>query len=583
MEEFWKFSLYLICFYIYYCGSSMRSSFTMAARDESSNKRVCSRSISSRTLKSTSQIRESPSFIDVFQSGGLLATLCDFLDTEQDVVLGLGQTCCGLFSLLSTIPLSFDQHRGQKYPISSLSRAERLPCRIRAIKLEVDTERPQDLSDQLTLAAAVTELERLGSADTIESLTILQPLNSSALDIQSLGRLKSLRSLSITWASGLKSLECLAASDDVGNFKKLEDLSLVGCNELVDLSGLGECSSLKSLKLGGCANLKDLGALALCSELQSIHLGGCRKVSSLEFLKPLRCLRSVVVDGSLELRSADDLLDPACFAAASLRSVTLSWCPKLESVVGLAALPHLQNLSLCGSSAVGSITALNTCLELQELDLGNCHMVMDLACLEASLNLRRLCLGGRSVKHKMLASQAEQYAASGLRLGSIVEKLEHLQLSGIEWITDLKDLGSCSALKSLEIEGASKLDNIEALTDMPELERISLRYCSSLQRVNSLEGCVKLSQVDLMRCSKLEDLPEALVSNSSIQLNVTGCAAIRTGSSCQSAAKMKTIKSAQPSLAQQRLRSVGRRGKSSSPKFSQLALDLPRITIETNL
>ncbi|PIA51847.1 hypothetical protein AQUCO_01000021v1 [Aquilegia coerulea] len=204
----------------------------------------------------------------------------------------------------------------------------------------------------------------------LENSPILSSLRiSSCPNLQSLpaelGKLGSLKSLTIRWCQQLASLP------ELQNLRSLESLEISECHSIVSFpeEAMQGLSSLRSLSIENCNNLASLpvGMQNLIA-LEDLTVMYCPKLVSLpEDLQHLTALRSLIVlscpqletlpEGLqhvttlqiLEIRSCSGLLALPIWIENlnSLRSLAISDCHKLLSLPeGLQRLTALQHLSI---------------------------------------------------------------------------------------------------------------------------------------------------------------------------------------------------------------------------------------------
>ncbi len=85
---------------------------------------------------------------------------------------------------------------------------------------------------------------------------------------------------------------------------ELEDLTLLHCRSLADISDLRHCSSLRTLAMETCPKIQDFSVLETLENLEHLQLFGSQTLPSLDFVKKMPKLRTFVftmdvADGNL--------------------------------------------------------------------------------------------------------------------------------------------------------------------------------------------------------------------------------------------------------------------------------------------
>ncbi len=404
--------------------------------------------------------RASASFVRVFGGDACaLAVLCDFLDTEHEVLCGVAVTCRALRDMTRSLSLRYD---GDVLSASRLSSLTSLPTRASAACLE--------LSAGDSLSGACASLARLTGHSSLRELRVVQSLRGER-DLSAVRQFCSLRVLSLRWCNLVSDLSPLA------HCNALESLTLLGCAAVVSLEPLRACSALEQVHLSGCVELRDASPLRACSRLRAVSLASCVALESVAFARELPRLRSLAVEGSRQLCSVAGALP-----GASLEELALRWCPELASLGGLEACGALRALDVRGSGALCSLQPARECARLRALDIRDCPLITDLSVLGGT-ELVDVALGGGA--ERLSRAQLEACASAGLRLCRSVAALESVEIAGLGWITDLSCLRGCS-LKALSVSSCSRLTDIAELDAMSSLQRASFKRCSSLEDMGPL-------------------------------------------------------------------------------------------------
>ena len=170
-------------------------------------------------------------------------------------------------------------------------------------------------------------------------------------------------------------------------------LKLGYCQELIDISALGECSSVYTLKLNLTLSrrLKDISALGgYSSSLHRLDLSYCH---------------TLVDISALGERSA-------------LHTLNMVNCEILEDISALAGCSSLKflDISYCTGHGLDDISALGGCCSLKLLVISDCHTIQGVEVLKYSTKLKLTILfplhpcSYKIVSVKVIASILEQTA-----------------------------------------------------------------------------------------------------------------------------------------------------------------------------
>jgi hypothetical protein len=270
-------------------------------------------------------------------------------------------------------------------------------------------------------ALAQDELACLEGLDRIESLTLYHPpLNSAGLE--RLGRLTSLKDLSISWplnAEGLAQVAKLSNLEKLYAYFKLGDDS-----KLALLERLPRLKSLTLIKIDASiatdkitdASLARLGQL---QHLNDLSLDGSEITDAgLAHLKGLRQLESLCLDDSARITDAGlgHLKEIKTLKRLDLRAaINISD----DGLAQLKGLKELEDLSLNSASGVtdAGIDLLLRMPQIRGLDL-NARALTDVGLnrLKSLKNLKFLSLSGAKIKGEIL--DGIQAAIPGLRLSA---------------------------------------------------------------------------------------------------------------------------------------------------------------------
>ncbi len=282
------------------------------------------------------------------------------------------------------------------------------------------------------------------------------------------------------------------ALPDLSGLEKLDNVELFEC-DIADIEGL---RGTRITHLGYSGNtLTDFSPLSDCARLRSVNLtlfdpipqdltsfgppsltelmidtdSSSRSVD-LSGLKNCPELTSVTLD-SLPLTDLDCL--SACKKLRELELVTMSG---LRSINGLQNHQQLVRLFVdYQSEDLSDMSALSDNTSLQYVDLHN-NALSDLSWLSNATNLQELQL----------------WYTNGVRTLRGLEdhtKLHSLYIQGLERLTDISALGSCTGLQQITMSEVFDLADISPIVKLPRLNDLQI-YGSRLEDVNFLSDIV---------------------------------------------------------------------------------------------
>jgi len=155
--------------------------------------------------------------------------------------------------------------------------------------------------------------------------------------------------------------------DDFAGAVNVEYLTLSGCINLTDISGLRNMPNIKVLELGACDNLEDLSAVSTLKDLDRIDIR-YTKVRSLEPLRGLPLLRDINMGHCINIQDLSPLRD-----LASLLHINMLGCDGVKDLTPLSNHPSLLDINLSESRAVSDLTPLLSIPNLRSVAVTDCH------------------------------------------------------------------------------------------------------------------------------------------------------------------------------------------------------------------
>lgn len=238
---------------------------------------------------------------------------------------------------------------------------------------------------------------------------------------------------------------------------------------------LGELQCLQDLSLVGFQELKDLeGNMRRLTSLQSLDLYGCNTMASLpQWLGELTSLEKLTLRYRKNL---NDLQQTMCDNLTSLQPLTLEKCVRIpsqpERMSKLNSLKELKDSQAEQPRLLGGITCV------QNLTLNGFPDLLD---LQGSM--------------RQLTSLPSLYLYQCNSMTSLPQ-----------W------LGELTSLKRLRIEGCEKLNDLqETLCNITSLQSLELEFCHKIHSLPERMGdLISLKELQIDRCKGISSLPESI-------------------------------------------------------------------------
>ncbi|XP_022764210.1 putative disease resistance RPP13-like protein 1 [Durio zibethinus] len=348
--------------------------------------------------------------------------------------------------------------------------------------------------------------------------------------LPAVGRLPSLKSLSMRWMSKVKNVGANFFGKDlsINAFPSLERLHFEHMPEWEEWDPCEVDENVRSLQhlqeliIQGCPKL--LGSLPnRLPSLKKLEIIGCKKLRSLPNCLP--SLKKLVIWWCYQLRNL-----PSCLP--SLEELVIQECEQL--VVSLSSLPKLSDLIIYGCQEVASTNCTNSGSFMKSVSLSDISKFT--SPMEGLIKAERLCISG--CQELISSWQNEEGPSTHLRpirfleidncsrlvsIGAEDEKEEHMQLGIPCNIEDLsvkycerlerlsESLHSYRSLTVLRIERCPGLISISNGHLRPNLRRLTIRVCESLQYLldgvnNNIKSTPLLEHLDIKNCKSLISL-----------------------------------------------------------------------------
>ncbi|KAF2287226.1 hypothetical protein GH714_039387 [Hevea brasiliensis] len=346
----------------------------------------------------------------------------------------------------------------------------------------------------------------------------------------------------------------------------LEKLDLCGCPAISDKGLLAiarNCPNLTDLTIESCSNIGNEGLQSVgrcCTNLKSISIKNCpvvgdqgiaSLVSSTHALSKIKLQALNITDVSLAVvghygKAVTDLV------LTSLPNVSERGFWVLGNGHGLQKLKSFTVTSCRGVTDTGLAAMGKGCPNLRQFCLRKCVFLSDNGLVSFALAAMN-CLGVRDLNMELTwSSPCKSLRSLCIRncpgfgdgslalLGKLCPQLQHLELSGLQGVTDagfIPFLENCEAgLVKVNFSGCVNLSDkvVSAMTQQHgwTLELLNLEGCGKISDASLAtiaENCLLLSELDVSNCA-ISDSGLVVMAHSN-QLNlqilsVSGCSMI---------------------------------------------------------
>lgn len=312
-------------------------------------------------------------------------------------------------------------------------------------------------------------LPELTGFDALQELELRLEDDFNASNLQDLGRLPCLKSLSI-----------LPKKDEYGHWGSSPVLSSL---DGLDAPVLEKISVVKT-------SLKDCNALSDCGQLKSVDFSLNRELSDIDGLA-------------------------AC--ADSLTDLVLRDCEGVSTLDPVANATQLKRVDLCGSG-ITSVSALSNSGGIEYIDISSCPRLTSLRGLEDLV----LDAEGRG---EFSVYDCESLT-SLVGLPKLGPSYQCLNISDLHKLASLDGIESASCVSIIKANGAG-ISDLSPLSNLQNLKNLDFSDCPALTDVSALAGLKQLESVDLSGCFQLKELPAHWAADLQ-SLEIRNCAALRS-------------------------------------------------------
>ncbi|MFX1237537.1 MAG: hypothetical protein ACFE8P_07435, partial [Promethearchaeota archaeon] len=362
----------------------------------------------------------------------------------------------------------------------------------------------------------------------ITKLCIYYLTNAESLP-ESLGSLKSLKELEITYCYRLKSLP-----ESLVNLINLEILTISNCYDLEALpDNIDKLINLKSLSLRNANNIQTLPhKLGELKNLETLKIERCNINSFPESIGNLKKL------AILELRYCGNLenLPDTIGNLSSLSKLSILDLSSLEMLPnGLSNLNSLEELVLTRINKLESLPdSISGLINLKKLDIQNNSNLsglpetignlssLELFTLRSCSKLKKIPVSFGNLRNlkELLISQCQGLESFSIELDNLV----NLEIFKIESLSkDLKNLpesiGNLNKLRELTIDRCNGLISIpKTIGNLRSLVKLMFTDCKALEALpDELANISSLEELIIKDCTNLEHLSRDITKLDSLQ------------------------------------------------------------------
>ncbi|KAK4285493.1 hypothetical protein QN277_002184 [Acacia crassicarpa] len=383
-------------------------------------------------------------------------------------------------------------------------------------------------------------------------LRVLVLTNEQLEILESIGDLKHLRYLDLSWNSRLRKLPrgitklhnllslrlnmCSSLTKlprDMKRLVKLRHLELDDCFSLRRMPlGLGSLTNLQTLttfvvdkRNGGGVRISELCKLnwlrgGLTIENLERQRSNIEEVKSSKFLRHMKYLETLSLKWLLyslneeESREDDELKDEMILEALepphTIKLLEIDGFQSKCLSKSIGSLTSLQKLYLYSCPSLASLPeSIGSLTSLQELRLDEC----------TSLTSLPESIGSLTSLQELSLNECTSLTSLPESIGSLTS-LQRLSLYGCTSLTSLPEsIGSLTSLQELNLHGCTSLASIpESIGSLTSLQELSLHECTSLASLpESIGSLTSLQRLSLRGCTSLASLPESIGSLTSLQ------------------------------------------------------------------
>ncbi|CAI0421112.1 unnamed protein product [Linum tenue] len=339
------------------------------------------------------------------------------------------------------------------------------------------------------LASVEDLLQSMQALQTLK-LTNFQALETLLLRLSSLSKILHLAGLGKLHVITILGCQQLTEITGFDTLQSLEELDISYCTSIQKLSGLSTLKNLKNLRIWSGRQLTEMEELDLLESLERLELHRCtsmKKLPNLCHLKKLNCL------SISECRSLTSTEDCGIDGLNSLQRLNISWCTSILKLPNLCGLTKLTNMDIIGCTKVTEVMGLERLESLVRLKLNDCASIVRLPDLSALKNLTLLNISGCTQLTEVTGLES-------------LESLQVLAMSRCKSVSKLPDLSILEYLRYLNISKCTQLKEVIGVERLEWLELLAMSQCKSIKQLPDLSGLKYLKHLDIRQCRRLTEI-----------------------------------------------------------------------------
>lgn len=274
----------------------------------------------------------------------------------------------------------------------------------------------------------------------------------------------------------------------------LLEVDVAGCKQLTDFTAVRRNSNLRAFV---CRRASNLNAIEISDTLEELDLIDCYSLKDLSSLKQKDKLKVLRIGGT-GVTSIDFIT-----SCVNLEEVDVSGCYELHDLSPIGSLAHLRVLN-AWCSGVNGIEWIKNCSKLTELNL-QWAKTADLSPIASIPNLKKVRASG-ATECSWIANctQLEEVDFSGsvnLEDLSPLSSIPHLKVVNAS-NTAVQKLGwlkNCTEIESLDFSWCSALRGANEISYCANL-KVFKGFCSALVDVSYITRLQNIERVEVYRC-----------------------------------------------------------------------------------
>ncbi|CAI0445275.1 unnamed protein product [Linum tenue] len=399
-------------------------------------------------------------------------------------------------------------------------------------------------------AVNLPQCSRLRKAPDLSTCTSLEFINfGSCRHMEGelhIGTFKNLKRLSLRWTN---ITELIIRGNDIGKFRRLEELDLTSTCLRELPAGMENLPSLKSLLLESGKSweflMKEIPRLPRSIKRLTIsppstvpNLLELTELESLSYLRGLANLRNLTQltlmhIGVVEILGLGEL--------RVLETLVISYSPNLINLHGLENLIFLKNLYVGTCSALERLPSVMNLIKLKLLVVYECPVLVEIQGLGGlGESLSRLLIGGcPSLANydglqllgalEYLTFQEQSFCLHGKESFPDLSGLFNLKQLKLRCCLELTELTGFERLMSLErftMKECNSIRNLPDLSGHGNLKTLNIRFCDSLINLTGIERLESLREIEIHDCNSITKLPNLSGLKNLELLNLSKCTAL---------------------------------------------------------